>query len=160
MGRIRRATAFAVAATCMATAASGVAFAAPANNDTVTVHKARFVEPGTPGVCDGQPGTLTETVNYVIHTTTGPRIDVTKVNVSSRFTFMYDDPDRPTYTGHYTFSSNSVVNTGGTVDKTVLNSRAVGSDGSTETFHLNTVFVVSPDGTVRSQVVNVFCKQS
>ena len=147
----------ALGAALLSTGLQGAAAAAPATSETFRGHHVPFTEPSR-GVCDGQPGTLTETVNFVVHSTTGPRTTTSNVHVSSRFTFAYDDVSRPVFTGQYAFSSNNVVSTGSTISKEVLNARSTGSDGSTELFHMNVVLVTSPDGTVRSEVSNIFCR--
>lgn len=127
--RLRGPLAAAIAGTALVLASAGAAHASGAEPTTVPLievtETADFVDP-----CSGATGTVTTTLNGVIHEVIRPVATFMQVNnVSGTFTLVPDDPTSPTSTGRFTSVS---VGAGGAnaAGGSILVARGTASDGT------------------------------
>jgi hypothetical protein len=114
-----------------------------------TIHFSDTVSHPDVNPCTGAPGTLTETLKGVTHTTelaNGSFHETTTVTES--VTFVPDDPSQPTYTGKATFWDGENSNTKTFTATFTGHINVSGSDGSRITEHFVAHVTVHSDGTV------------
>ncbi len=135
---------------------------AEATNMTMTVHSATMTFPVMQGPCPGfGAGVVYFTFNGIIHQTNdsagGKHFTFTS---EGNFTYVQNDPTKPTYTGHAAmwFGANVMVDSSGVfeIDGT-FSVHAVGSDGSAINFNSEAHMTVTPDGRVTSVVMYFNC---
>jgi hypothetical protein len=132
-------------------AAFSVSAAAGGNGaQTFTGHVKSFTSSQqVPPLCqDRNPGTLTTTVNGVMHFTLDAAGTVSFTSTETGpFTFAPNDPSQPTFSGHFenwdgghgtlTFDANGNPLNGTTVNHRTINVTGVGSDGTRLSGHIN-----------------------
>jgi hypothetical protein len=126
--------------------------AAFAQATTTTIHFNDTQSSADVNPCTGAPGTLTETLKGVTHTTelaNGSFHETTTVTES--VTFVPDDPSQPTYTGKATFWDGENFNTKTFTATFTGHINVRGSDGSRITEHFVAHVTINPDGTVTVQ---------
>lgn len=109
--------------------ASSVAFA-QADSQTLVLNDTTEVAPGE-NPCTGDPGTLTQTYNGVIHYTTDPNGGIHgTITFAGTFTFEPDEPGLPSYSGRFAFWAgfNTTANNDGFWETLSVN--GIGTDGS------------------------------
>jgi hypothetical protein len=138
----------------MLAAFAAVAFSASAaaggnGAQTFTGHVKGFTSSQqVPALCQGPAGTLTTTVNGVMHFTLDAHGTVSFTSTETGpFTFAPNDPSQPTFSGHYenwdaghgtlTFDSQGNPLNGTTTDHMTLNVTGMGSDGTQLSAHIN-----------------------
>ena len=129
------------------------AFADGADTFTLPFHNVTESFPTT-NDCTGDLGTVTLTYNGVVHITTLPNgTSHFTVTQTGDFVFVPDDPDLPTFTGHFTLWAGSNSNNQNLAATFTFTIHGTGSDGSKLRFHVTEHFSVSASG-----VVNTFSK--
>jgi hypothetical protein len=103
--------------------------------------------------CSGEPGTLTIVVSGVIHLTDLGNGDVHMTTATTgTVTFIPDDPDAPSFTGHL---AEQLVQNENARNATVTNAENVvvhGSDGSLGKQHVVLHVTLNANGTVTSSI--------
>jgi hypothetical protein len=138
----------------MLAASAAAAFSMPAaaggkGAQTFTVHVKSFTSSQpVPALCQGPAGTLTTTVNGVMHVTIDAHGTVSDTfTETGPFTFAPADPSQPTFSGHFetwdgahgtlTFDSQGNPLNGTTTDHMTINVTGKGSDGTHLSGHIN-----------------------
>jgi hypothetical protein len=116
---------------------------------TVTGHVKDFTSSqSVPPICQSSAGTLTTTVNGVMHFTMDAHGTVSfTFTEAGPFTFAPNDPTKPTFSGHYanwdggrgtlSFDSQGNPINGTTTDHMTINVTGTGSDGTHLSGHIN-----------------------
>jgi hypothetical protein len=121
--------------------------------ETTTIHFSGTNSRAEANLCSGAPGTLLIVFSGVVHTTDleDGTLHVTGTTTGT-VTFVPDDPNQPSFTGHLTewFGQNvdSRNNTIAVADNIVLH----GSDGSLGEQHILFHLTVNANGTVTSSI--------
>jgi hypothetical protein len=124
--------------------------AALAQAETTTIHFSDTISFAEVNPCTGATGTQTDTFKGVTHVTALPDGSFHETTtVTTRFTFVPDDPSQPTYTGKSTFWAGANLNSQNNFTATAtLSFHAKGSDGSRITGHVVVHVTLHADGTV------------
>lgn len=99
-----------------------------------------------PNPCTGDPGTVTTIENQVFHGTVNKTGSSFTGTSEGTFSYVPDDPTKPSFTGHFATWFGDNLRRG--VEVSTFNVTGVGSDGSRLEFHDNTRATLNPDGTV------------
>ena len=115
------------------------------------------VDPGNINPCNGDVGTLTLTYNDVFHGTINKNGSWFTGTITGSFSFVPDDPSRPSYTGHFTqwFGDENNLHNG--VEHSTFNVEALGSDGSHLKFHDNVQATMNANGVITVAFDHMFC---
>jgi len=98
--------------------------------------------------CTGDTGMLTETYSDIFHVTVNKTGSWITGTIEGKFTFVPDDPNAVTYTGHFATWFGDENNLQNDVEHATFNIHATGSDGSRLTFHENTQVTLNANGVV------------
>ncbi len=147
----------------MALAAIPSPVRAEATHMTITFHSATmtFVTAGGPCPVFGA-GVITTIYNGVIHQTndSGGGFHYT-FTAAGDFTYVQNDPTRPTYTGHFAqwFGVNVMVDSSGVIEAgATFSVHGTGTDGSIIGFKAVSHMTILPDGTVTGLVLDMMCR--
>jgi hypothetical protein len=122
--------------------------AASAQATTTTMHFSDTVSSADVNPCTGAPGTVTETLRGVAHSTELANGTFHETfTVTESFTFVPDDPSQPTYTGHATFWDGENSNTRTFTATFTGHVNVRGSDGSRITDHFVAHVTINANGT-------------
>ena len=123
--------------------------AAAAAAETDTIHFSGTDSRAEQNLCSGAPGTLTIVFSGVVHTTDlGDGTVRMNGTTTGTVTFVPDDPNQPSYTGHLTERAGEGVNSITMADNIVLH----GSDGSLGKQHILMHVTVTANGTVTTSI--------
>jgi hypothetical protein len=124
--------------------------AALAQAETTTTHFSDTISFPEVNPCTGATGTQTDTFKGVTYVTALPDGSFHETTtVTTRFTFVPDDPSQPTYTGKSTFWAGANLNSQNNFTATAtLSFHAKGSDDSRITGHVLVHVTLHADGTV------------
>ena len=122
---------------------------AAAAAETETIHFSGTDSRAEQNLCSGAPGTLTIVFSGVLHTT-DPGDGTLRMTgaMTGTVTFVPDDPNQPSYTGHLTERFDAGANTFTNADNIVLH----GSDGSLGKQHILMHVTVNANGTVTTSI--------
>jgi hypothetical protein len=121
---------------------------------TFTQIDKNVVEVDPPGTgngnpCSGADGTLTLVYNDIFHGTINTNGSWFTGTLTGRFSFVPVDPSQPSYTGHFTSWFGDENNKQNGVEHSTMNiHHAIGSDGSTLTFHENMQATMNANGVI------------
>lgn len=120
---------------------------------TETIHFTTTSSAAHVNPCSGATGTLTIASSGVVHLTTldNGTVHVTET-ITTTATFVPDDPDQPTYTGHYAEWDGFNINANNVTGTVTFNAVAHGSDGSLLKMHALYHLTVNANGTVTSTI--------
>jgi hypothetical protein len=121
--------------------------------ETETIHFSGTDSRAEANLCSGAPGTLTIVFSGVIHTTDleDGTVHVTGTTTGT-VTFVPDDPDQPSFTGHLAEWSGQNVNARNSTMTVADNIVLHGSDGSLGKQHILFHLTVNANGTVASSI--------
>jgi hypothetical protein len=121
--------------------------------ESETIHFSGTDSRAEANLCSGAPGTLTIIFSGVIHTTDleDGTVHVTSTTTGT-VTFVPDDPNQPSFTGHLTEWLGENVNNSNSTNTIADNIVLHGSDGSLGRQHILLHLTVNANGTVTSSI--------
>jgi hypothetical protein len=121
--------------------------------ETETIHFSDTFVVSRPNPCTGAGATLTFTFKGVLHITTldNGTVHVTMMDVGT-LTAVPDDPNQPTYSGHFTETGTENHNSKSFITSFHRNVVLRGSDGSLLKEHVLVHLTVNANGTVTSSI--------